>query len=95
MKKIGKVSMKEIKDYVRADTYSVRDGVYTVRKSFFYKYGKSQADMVKQIKGVFNNVIIIDSGEVNRPFRGGASIRSQSHWWVKFSFDVTKPKFHS
>jgi len=70
------------------DTVSQKNGVFTARRSFFYKHGKdhmSFADAVAdQLKSSGFKVSIIDSGEHDAPFRGGAPVAQQSHFWVRF-----------
>ena len=36
-------------------------------------------------KAAFPNAEILESGEVWKDFRGGASVAQQSHWFVKFT----------
>jgi hypothetical protein len=77
------------------DSFSCRNGVYTVRKGFFYpgvfRHGgtaEGVAETVRmKVKAALPDytVTIIDKDEVWKPFRGGASVANQSHWWVKFT----------
>ncbi len=68
-----------------ADTVSMRDGVITIRRGFFYRMGGSSEKFAARVKEVFPNAEIIDHGEHWAAFRGGASVRNSSHWWVKFT----------
>jgi hypothetical protein len=79
-----KRKLSDIKDLIHADSISQKDGVYLVRKGFFYTHGKGTEDFETRVKEIFPEAIILDSGEVWKPFRGGASVGKQSHWWVKF-----------
>ena len=82
-----KSSTKEIKNQLTGvDTVSKRNGIFTVRKEFYYRHGMNSETLIDKIKKVFPDVIIIDSGEIWKPFRGGASVANSSHWFVKFSF---------
>lgn len=67
------------------DTVSHKGGVFTVRRGFFYTHGNTAAKLANVIKTMIPTATIIDSGEVWKNFRGGASTRDGSHWWVKFT----------
>ncbi len=78
---------KHIKDSVIGiDTCSVKNGVFTARRGFFYTSGRTAEKFVACILKSFPTAIILDKGEVWKPFRGGASTTAQSHWFVKFTF---------
>ena len=62
---------------------SVRKGVYTLRRSFFYTHGYTSTMLAEKVKAA--GFTIIDHGEVWKNFRGGASVAKQSHWWVRFT----------
>ena len=74
----------EIKDILNADTLSKKDGIYTARWEFFYRFGKTFHDYVDRVKRKFPNAQIIEARENWKPFRGGASTANSSHWYVKF-----------
>ena len=75
----------DIKEKVNADTISKRDNVYTVRKGFYYKFGGTAIKFVTDVENNIQGAKIIDYGEKFVRFNGGASIASQSHWFVKFT----------
>tara|TARA_R110000772_G_scaffold120186_1_gene226379 strand:- start:1143 stop:1391 length:249 start_codon:yes stop_codon:yes gene_type:complete len=76
----------EVKDQIDGiDTLSVRNGVYTARRGFFYRHGKTSQHIVDKITWPFPTATIIDHGEVWKAFNGGAPVSKQSHWWVKFT----------
>lgn len=79
-------TLKEVKEKLSFDTYSVKAGVFTVRKEFFYTMGKTTLYYEKTIKNAFPDAVIVDSGEVWKSFRGGASVANSSHFYVKFTF---------
>jgi hypothetical protein len=73
------------------DSFSCRNGVYTVRRGFFYR-GRATAEGVAQsiLKRLVealpdHTITIVGHGEEWKPFRGGAPVAKQSHWWVKFT----------
>jgi hypothetical protein len=71
------------------DSASIRNGVVTVRDEFFYRHGRTAADLVADVLRAFPNATILDSGEIWKPFNGGASTANSSHWFVKFTVDAT------
>ena len=78
-------TQKEIKSKIRgADTLSKKNGIYTIRQGFYYKMERSEEKLKKNILEVYPNAEIIDSGEHWAAFRGGQTIASGSHFWVKF-----------
>ncbi len=79
------VTMAEVREKIFADSYSQKDGVFTVRKGFYYRFGKTAEDFKGHVLEAFPTAKIEDYGEVNKSFRGGASVANQSHWFVKFS----------
>jgi hypothetical protein len=79
-------TIKTVKENViGADAVSLKNGVFTVRRGFFYTGGTTAANLVERVKSAFPAATIIDSGETRKEFKGGASVANQSHWWVKFS----------
>jgi hypothetical protein len=80
-------TLKEVKEKLHFDSYSVKNGVFTVRKEFFYRMGKDTEYYRQKVLEAFPNVKIVDSGEVWKAFRGGASVANSSHWFVKFTFE--------
>lgn len=81
------ITLQKIKQLTGANTVSVRGGVYIIRKSFFYRMGKTTKDLEdKVIKNIIGS-FILESGEHNAPFIGGQSIANGSHWFVKFGID--------
>ena len=76
-------SVKKIKE-LGFDYVSKRGDVVTVRRGFFYRFGGSADKFAELVKERIPCAEIIDKGEVSLPFRGGAPVSKQSHWWVKF-----------
>jgi len=88
------VVMADVKEKVHADTYSVRNGVFTLRWSFYYAHRVTANDKEIKVINAFpdKKVTIVESGEVNKPFRDGASIVNSSHWFVKFTVENKENK---
>ena len=68
-----------------------KDGHIVVRKGFYYSHGKTAEDhanaVSKSLHAACIEHTVVDSGQVWKPFRGGASTAAQSHYWV-----TVKPK---
>lgn len=67
---------------------SLRNGEWTVRQPFFYRHNGSPEGVwqkLVKLSGELNvTFTMIDMGEVWKPFKGGAPVTKQSHWFVKF-----------
>ena len=79
------LKLSEIKEKLNVDTISRKENIYTVRKEYFYRFGKDEDTIVEKILVLFPTAKIIDKGDHFAPFRGGASTANSSHWYVKFS----------
>lgn len=77
----------EIQVTIGAETVSVRDGIYTARLGFFYTGGYTAEQFANRVRKAYPTAKILDSGEVWKAFRGGASCAQQSHWFVKFRLE--------
>lgn len=89
MEKIQPKTTKELKKILKNngafDSVSFKKGVFTVRRSFFYRHGGSSQKLADLVKINLPMATIIDHGEVWKPFNGGASVAQGSHWFVKFA----------
>jgi len=81
-------TLKQVKELLKASSYSKKGDVFTVRRGFFYTHGKTSQDFVNDVLTAFPEAKVVDSGEVWKPFRGGASVTASSHWFVKFTVGV-------
>ena len=65
-----------------------QNGDIVARRSFFYKHGKTSADFEAYVQkiltqaGLNDKYRIVESGEIWKPFNGGASVAMQSHWFT-------------
>lgn len=80
-----KSRLAEVREKVRTDTASVKNGVYTVRRSFYYTSGYTSDDLAAAVKKALPGATVLESGEVWKAFRGSAPVAQQSHWFVKFT----------
>jgi hypothetical protein len=85
-----------IKDTIMADQISKdREGNYIFRKGYFYRPSKMSPDdwaekISKKLQEVGINNTVIDSDDIWKPFKGGAPLKSQSHYYVKIKVDNTE-----
>lgn len=84
---VTKVKASDVRMAVSADTASVKNGVFTVRRSFFYTSGGSAEKFAERVLVAFPTAVILDKGEVWKAFRGGSTVAQGSHWFVKFTID--------
>lgn len=93
-------------NYVGADEtdrgwydHDKKDGTHTIRRGFYYKHGRSSEDHAKSVSDELTKLgvkhKIVDHGTVDKPFRGGASLKRQSHWWAKFTTESALDEVHS
>ena len=85
----AKITRAVVEKKLTVDQVTFSRGIFTVREGFFYTHGRTAQNLVDQVKAAFPEATILDSGEVWKAFRGGASVTAQSHWFVKFSFTVS------
>ena len=82
-----KLTAAQAKDKIaRASAVTLSKGIYTARKGFYWGASGAVARFEKVVRDAFPTATIIGSGEVDRPFKGGAPVSKQSHYWVKFTF---------
>lgn len=85
------LSIKAVREALGSYVDSIgknKAGDIVVRKGFFYTHGmdseRFSSHCLKRIREAGFDVIVMDSGEVWKPFRGGASVACSSHWYVTF-----------
>jgi len=80
---------KEVKEKLSsiADVLSVRGGIYTAKKSYFWGFGKDGSEFADKIKKIIPEAKIEDYGNHWHPFVGGAKPGSSkdSYLFCKFS----------
>jgi len=77
---------------VKCDQWSFKDGVYKGCKSYYWaprisveEFSTKVIDQIKHFIGDTHTITLVDSGNVWKPFRGGATVANQSHYWVKLT----------
>jgi hypothetical protein len=68
------------------DTFSSKDGVYTIKKSYYWGVTKDGSHLGDRVKEKFPNAFILDWGNHWHSFVGGAKSGSaqDSYWFCKF-----------
>jgi hypothetical protein len=71
------------------DTVSRKpNGDIIARKGFFYRNNKSANDFEQNVRkvldaaGFTDQYHVVESGEIWKAFKGGASVANQSHWFT-------------
>ena len=85
-----KSKLQDIQHALASDTISKKGNVITARWGFFYTHGCDENHKRAQVLNTFPGCSIVDSGEVWKPFRGGATVAQGSHWYVKFELPTEK-----
>ena len=79
---------KDIKEKLghMVDVVSFRQGVFTVKKGYFWGASKDGSELRDKVVGKIPNIEVIDYGNHYHEFVGGARPGSSrdSYWWVKF-----------
>ena len=78
---------KKAIEVVGADDYtSKRDGTLVFRKGFFYRNGCNSSNYANSVSKKLTEAgiphVILDDYEIWKVFKGGASVKNQSHWGV-------------
>ena len=82
------MKIKDIKirlnDHV--DVVSSRDGIYTVKKSYYFGITKDGSNLADKVEKLIPEATVLDYGNHYHDFVGGARPGSSrdSYWWVKF-----------
>ena len=70
---------------------ATKKGTYVFRRPFFFRSGGTAENWVATVsRALANNGLkfeVVDKGEVDKPFKGGASVANQSHWYVEMKID--------
>lgn len=68
------------------DVISIRNGVWTAKRSYFYRQGSPEV-LAKSIQSLLPNSNIIECGDHWRPFKGSAKTGGpqDSYMFVKFT----------
>ena len=74
-----KIKLQDIKHTIGVDSLSVREGIYTARTGYFYRFGNDEDKIAATIIKKFPTAKIIDKGDHRTPFRGGSALAQSSH----------------
>ena len=86
---VGKIKKALNDNGVHPDTVGkMKNGEYVTRREFFYSRGHDSSKEAQNVADALNKAgikhTITDHQEHWKPFRGGASTRTSSHWAVHF-----------
>ena len=65
-----------------------QNGDIVVRRGYFYRNGKTAEDLERHVRNLLDQAgfegkyHIVESGDMWKPFKGGASVANQSHWFT-------------
>jgi len=82
MKKLTASKLNEIVGY----PVKVNKGVFTVAKPYFYRtssLGQFRERLSEKLQAANLEVKFLDAGNVSKPFKGGANVWNQSHYFIK------------
>lgn len=80
--------LKTIKENVSCDQVSkTKNGTLIFRQSYYYKMNRT-ADTFKhsisvQLSNLGLSFEVLNKGDIWKPFKGGASVKAQSHFYVE------------
>jgi hypothetical protein len=64
-----------------------KDGTFIFRRGYYYAHGGSAEKFAAKVDNMLTAVgiphEIVDQGDHWAPFKGGGSIKTQTHWWAK------------
>lgn len=81
---MNKLTVKQVRALISADTVSCKDGVFTVRRGYFFRHGGTAKSYAAEVLKAIPSAVIVDSGDIWKTFRGAATTANSSHWFVKF-----------
>lgn len=84
MKNAIQITAQEVREKLQAEHVTKFRGVFTYRRGFYYRLGLSAARCRDALVRKLPGAIILDYGEHYAPFRGGAGVAENSHFYVKF-----------
>ena len=82
------MSTKEVKQALEmvSDKISVRNGVYTIKKSYYWGISEDGSALAKKVESKLDKAVVLDYGNHWHPFVGGAKSGSSkdSYLYCKF-----------
>jgi hypothetical protein len=85
----GAIRLSDVRARLHCDSVSRTSGILTARWGFYYRHGRSAAAYAEHVLAAFPDATIIDRGDVDKPFRGSATVAQSSHFFVKFTLPPT------
>ena len=80
-----KTKLADIKSAIGCSTVSKnKAGNYIARNGYYYRHGATEDDFAERILKKIQNIEVVDTKDIWKPFKGGASVANQSHFYVEF-----------
>ena len=83
------LTAKALSEMISSDSLTKSQGVFVARRGFFYTKGYTAQDFSAYVTSILRQngieINVEEAGEVWKPFKGGASLAQQSHWYVRFT----------
>lgn len=83
------MTTSEIREVLQpySSTFSVRKGIYTMKKSYYWGLTKSGEVLKNTVESLIPNAKVIDYGNHYADFHGGArpGTSQDSYFWVRFT----------
>jgi hypothetical protein len=86
-------SAKALSERIPCDSLGKnKEGNYVARRGFYYTMGKTADHYEKTVRNNFPmsinrvqyDIEVVKRGEYTAPFRGNATVKNSSHWYVEF-----------
>ena len=69
----------------RFDTVGQSKGMFIASRGFFYTNGMTSDKLAAAVQRAIPTAAIVEHRQIWKPFRGGATTASQSHFLVRFT----------
>lgn len=89
-----KITANSLRDITFADSVGRnKQGNFVFREGYFYRHGRTAegfaSAVAAKLKAEGIDAELVDSGDHWASFRGGASLRTSSHFWAEFKVNTT------
>lgn len=83
-----KLTVKDLVGIPHTTLSKNKKGNYIIRQAFYYSNGRSEHIIEAALLNKYPTANVVGKGKKLTPFRGGATVANQSHYWVEFNFDT-------
>ena len=64
-----------------------KEGNFVIRRGFYYRHGGTPEQLAERVLATCKQhdipAVLVSCGEEWMPFKGGAGVAKNSHWWVE------------